>query len=143
MHRFQNNIGNNIIRNGNIHNAGVWCAKILHSVIKKRFFTTWNAGLINSGMFRYTRNPNYLGEMLVYGGFGLLVKHYWIYLVLTVAWGVMFNLNMYLKDHDSLKFKVVLLLSRMGGSTIRWAQIDFYPRCLKVRFLIMGFIYSL
>jgi steroid 5-alpha reductase family enzyme len=71
-------------------------------------------GLIKSGMFRYTRNPNYLGEMLVYGGFGLLVKHYWMYLVLTVAWGVMFNLNMYLKDHDSLKFKVIYIIFEEG-----------------------------
>jgi hypothetical protein len=52
--------------------------------------------------------------MLVYGGFGLLVKHYWMYLVLTVAWGVMFNLNMYLKDHDSLKFKVIYIIFEEG-----------------------------
>jgi steroid 5-alpha reductase family enzyme len=32
-------------------------------------------GLINNGMFKYTRNPNYLGEVMVYGGFGMLVRH--------------------------------------------------------------------
>lgn len=58
-------------------------------------------------MFAFTRNPNYLGEVMIYGGFGLLVKHEWTYMVLGFAWLFMFNLNMYLKDMDSLRHKVI------------------------------------
>jgi steroid 5-alpha reductase family enzyme len=37
-------------------------------------------GLISDGMFKYTRNPNYLGEIMVYGSFVLLVNDWISYL---------------------------------------------------------------
>ena len=83
-------------------------------------------------MFKYTRNPNYLGEIMVYGGFGLLVKHNWTILVLGIAWGVVFNLNMLLKDHDSLKLKVLFLLFRLDGFNMSNLQIDCFQDCLLV-----------
>lgn len=83
-------------------------------------------------MYRYTRNPNYLGEVMIYAGFGLLVKHYWTYFTLAFAWGIMFNLNMFLKDHDSLKFKVKFKFKyRKDGNNIEKLQIDCYLECLK------------
>lgn len=41
--------------------------------------------LIQDGLFRYVRNPNYLGELLIYAGFGALAWH-WIPLVILAAW---------------------------------------------------------
>jgi steroid 5-alpha reductase family enzyme len=53
-------------------------------------------------MFKYTRNPNYLGEMMIYGSFALLANHWFCYFIILTMWGVFFNLNMILKDSDSL-----------------------------------------
>ena len=39
-------------------------------------------GLITDGLFRYSRNPNYFGELLIYLGFGLLAMHWFPPLVL-------------------------------------------------------------
>jgi len=42
------------------------------------------SSLIQDGMFRYCRNINYLGELLIYLGFGLLARH-WIPIACLVA----------------------------------------------------------
>ena len=53
-------------------------------------------------MFKYSRNPNYLGEIMIYGSFLLLVPHIWCIVTLFSVWVLFFNLNMILKDYDSL-----------------------------------------
>lgn len=55
-------------------------------------------GLITDGMFTWIRHPNYLGEMLVYGGFALLAWHWLPGLVLAFFWGTMFSTNMVMKE---------------------------------------------
>ena len=40
--------------------------------------------LITDGLFTYTRNPNYLGELLIYLGFSLLAMH-WLPILVIVA----------------------------------------------------------
>ena len=32
-------------------------------------------GLITDAMFKYVRHPNYLGEMMIYTSFALIVQH--------------------------------------------------------------------
>ncbi|HKJ92011.1 MAG TPA: DUF1295 domain-containing protein [Longimicrobiales bacterium] len=48
------------------------------------------AGLIQTGFFRRTRHPNYLGEMLVYATFALLVEHWLPWAILAAVWLVLF-----------------------------------------------------
>jgi Protein of unknown function (DUF1295) len=41
----------------------------------QKFYTLkYKKGLIADGMMKYTRNPNYLGEMMIYGSFIILVN---------------------------------------------------------------------
>jgi steroid 5-alpha reductase family enzyme len=40
---------------------------------QKYFTLRLQPGLITHGMFRYIRHPNYLGEMMIYGSFALMV----------------------------------------------------------------------
>jgi len=54
--------------------------------------------LVTGGMFARTRNPNYLGEMMVYGSYALLVSHWLPWLVLAWVWGAVFLPGMLLKD---------------------------------------------
>lgn len=43
--------------------------------------------LITGGMFSRTRSPNYFGELLIYGGFGLLAMH-WLPVAILALWVV-------------------------------------------------------
>lgn len=60
-------------------------------------------------MFKYCRNPNYLGEMMLYGkykykfdyilgSFAGLTGNSYCYAVLICVWGIYFNMNMQIKD---------------------------------------------
>lgn len=51
-------------------------------------------GLITGGFYARTRHPNYLGEMLVYGAFALVVGHWLPWLILAGAWLLFFVPNM-------------------------------------------------
>jgi steroid 5-alpha reductase family enzyme len=42
---------------------------------QKYFTVPVGPGRITDGMCRYVRHPNYLGEMMVYGSFALMVWH--------------------------------------------------------------------
>jgi len=55
-------------------------------------------GLITSGFYKYTRNPNYLGEMILYAGFALLAGHWLPWLYLGVIWTGLFLPSMLRKD---------------------------------------------
>lgn len=57
-------------------------------------------GLITDGLFARTRNPNYLGEIMIYGAF-VLVSWHWLPLLVLAAWTVYFYRNMTKKD-DSM-----------------------------------------
>lgn len=65
---------------------------------QKYFTLRLRPGLIEDGMFRFVRHPNYLGEMLVYGSFALLVWHWLPVLVLAGVWGGVFLPNMVAKE---------------------------------------------
>jgi protein-S-isoprenylcysteine O-methyltransferase Ste14 len=65
----------------------------------QKYFTLRLApGLIKGGMFRFVRHPNYLGEMMVYGAFGLMVWHWHAAMVLAFFWGAIFSVNMVMKE---------------------------------------------
>ncbi|NKF23552.1 DUF1295 domain-containing protein [Solimonas sp. C16B3] len=65
----------------------------------QKFYTLrLRRGLIDDGVFRYVRHPNYLGEMLVYASFALLVWHWFPVVVLAVVWLGLFAPNMAFKE---------------------------------------------
>jgi len=76
----------------------VGCALMLAADAQKYFTLRLRPGLITDGMFRYVRHPNYLGEMLIYASFALLVQHWLPWLVLAVVWSGLFAVNMAMKE---------------------------------------------
>lgn len=64
---------------------------------QKYFTLKIQKGLIDDGLFARTRNPNYLGEILIYGAFALLAWH-WLPFVILAGWIVYFFINMGKKD---------------------------------------------
>lgn len=60
--------------------------------------------LITDGFFRYSRNPNYFGELLIYAGFGLLAMH-WLPPAILLLWVVAYWLpSMRRKDRSLARY---------------------------------------
>jgi steroid 5-alpha reductase family enzyme len=65
----------------------------------QKFYTLQNRkGLIEDGLFAHTRNPNYLGEIMIYAAYATMSMH-WLPLLILSAWIFGFFLrNMLSKD---------------------------------------------
>ena len=83
-------------------------------------------GLIEDGLFGRTRNPNYLGEILIYISFAILSWH-WLPFVVLSAWVVGFFFpNMRAKDQSlsrhpgfaAYKLRTGSCFQRFGGDCI-------------------------
>jgi protein-S-isoprenylcysteine O-methyltransferase Ste14 len=71
---------------------------------QKYFTLRLERRLITDGMYRYIRHPNYLGEMMVYGSFALMVWHWLSAVVLAWIWGGLFAVNMTLKEASLARY---------------------------------------
>lgn len=74
------------------------CVIMIAADAQKFFTLRVRRGLITDGMHRYIRHPNYLGEMMIYGSFALMVWHWLPVVVLAWVWGGLFAVNMTLKE---------------------------------------------
>ena len=61
-------------------------------------------GLITDGMHRYVRHPNYLGEIMIYGSFALMVWHWLPVVVLAWVWLGVFAINMIMKEASMSRY---------------------------------------
>lgn len=83
---------------------------VLHHVAdaQKYYALEHGAGLITDGLFARTRNPNYLGEMLLYSAFALLASastFWWVpWLVNGAAWGCTFLPSWIVKDRSLSRY---------------------------------------
>jgi len=67
----------------------------------QKFYTLKHqSGLITTGMFGYIRHPNYLGEMMVYGSFALVVNHWLPWVILAWVWLGYFSINIIMKERS-------------------------------------------
>lgn len=71
---------------------------------QKYFTLRERRGLITDGMHRYLRHPNYLGEMMIYASFALMVWHWLPWLVLAWVWGGIFAVNMIHKEASLARY---------------------------------------
>ncbi len=54
--------------------------------------------LIKDGFFKYTRSPNYLGEMMIYLSFASVVNHWIAYAIVVWAWCTIFLARAFQKE---------------------------------------------
>jgi len=66
---------------------------------QKYFVLQQRPGLIEDGLFARTRNPNYLGEVLIYSAYALMAEH-WLPWVVLAGWWTFFARNMWAKDRS-------------------------------------------
>jgi protein-S-isoprenylcysteine O-methyltransferase Ste14 len=71
---------------------------------QKYFVLQVRRGLITDGFFARTRNPNYLGEMMLYASFALVAGHWAPWLVLAWVWLGLFVPNMLRKDASMSRY---------------------------------------
>lgn len=57
---------------------------------QKYFTLKYKPGLITEGMFKYNRNPNFTGEMMLYAAFAMLTGNFYSYLILAIVWTGLF-----------------------------------------------------
>ncbi|MEM6993769.1 MAG: DUF1295 domain-containing protein [Myxococcota bacterium] len=77
---------------------------MMASDAQKYFVLKARRGLITDGFFARTRNPNYLGEMMLYGSFALISGHWIPWVVLAWVWLAMFVPNMLRKDASMSRY---------------------------------------
>jgi protein-S-isoprenylcysteine O-methyltransferase Ste14 len=71
---------------------------------QKYFTLKYRKGLITEGFFSRSRNPNYLGEILIYLGFAMLAQHWLPFVVLGVFATLVFIPNMLKKDQSLSRY---------------------------------------
>jgi len=71
---------------------------------QKYFTLKYKQGLITEGFFSRSRNPNYLGEILIYLGFAMLAQHWLPFVLLGVFVGLVFVPNMLKKDQSLSRY---------------------------------------
>lgn len=76
----------------------VGCTIMIASDAQKFYTLRLRRGLITDGMHRWVRHPNYLGEMMIYASFALMVWHWVPVLVLAWVWLGLFAVNMAVKE---------------------------------------------
>lgn len=79
---------------------------VLHygSDAQKHFSLELRKQLITTGFFSRCRNPNYLGELMIYGSFALLAMHWLPWLVLAGFGFGVFLPNMRRKDQSLARY---------------------------------------
>lgn len=86
---------------------------------QKYFTLRIKRGLITDGMYRFIRHPNYLGEMLVYSSFALMMWHWLPLVVLTWIWGGLFAVNITLKEASMSRYPGGRSIRRVRGGCCR------------------------
>ncbi len=79
-----------------LHTLGV--ALMLAADLQKNITLRFRRGLITTGVFAYTRNPNYLGEIMIYAAYALLAQHWLGWIVVLYSWMGFFLVRMLMKD---------------------------------------------
>ena len=80
-------------------------------------------GLVSDGFFARTRNPNYLGEILIYGGFGIVAKDTCSWVILITIWLVLFSTGMLQKE--------LSLMRKEGWEEYKQRSLILLPRITK------------
>jgi protein-S-isoprenylcysteine O-methyltransferase Ste14 len=79
-----------------LHTLGI--VIMMASDTQKHFVLKLRRGLIDDGWFAKVRHPNYLGEMMIYGAYGLLAGHWIAWAILAWVWGAIFASNIAMKE---------------------------------------------
>ncbi|RRJ83216.1 DUF1295 domain-containing protein [Aestuariirhabdus litorea] len=104
-----------------MHTVGI--TLMIAADCQKHFALKYRRGLINDGVFRYTRNPNFLGEILIYASYALLAAHWVGYLVLAYAC-LVFLSRMLVKDASISRYPEWDEYQKASSLLIPWKLVS-------------------
>jgi steroid 5-alpha reductase family enzyme len=108
-----------------LHTFGA--ALMMAADAQKYFTLRLRPGLIEDGLFARIRHPSYLGEMMLYGAYALLARHWLAWAILLWVWGLVFVPNMRMIDASlsrhpgfaAYRARTGMLLPRLGPARRR------------------------
>jgi protein-S-isoprenylcysteine O-methyltransferase Ste14 len=104
-----------------MHTLGI--AWMIAADCQKHFSLKYRRGLITEGVFSYTRNPNFLGEIMIYGSYALLAQHWLGWLVFLYACVVFFS-RMLVKDASISRYPEWPAYSARSSLLIPWGLLS-------------------
>jgi protein-S-isoprenylcysteine O-methyltransferase Ste14 len=102
-----------------IHTLGV--TLMATADVQKNLTMRFRKGLFTDGVCTYTRNPNYLGEIMIYGAYALLASHWLAWAILAYACVFMFLPRMLVKDASISRHPGWAVYKARSGLLIPWA----------------------
>ncbi len=85
-----------------LHTLGI--AIMMTADAQKYFTLKYKKGLITTGMFRYIRHPNYLGEMMIYSSYAIVAWHWIPWVILAWVWLGLFAVNIAVKEKSMSRY---------------------------------------
>ena len=101
-----------------LHTLGV--VIMMASDCQKYYTLKYHKGLIEEGMLKYIRHPNYLGEMMLYGSYALLVNHWIPWVILAWVWSGIFLVNMVMKEASMSRYPEWKAYKARTGMLLPW-----------------------
>ncbi len=80
------------------------CVIMIAADAQKYYTLKHRKGLIDNGIHKYIRHPNYLGEIMIYSSFGLLAWHWGAAIILVTVWLLVFVPNMVAKERSLSRY---------------------------------------
>jgi len=105
-----------------VHTLG--CVLMIAADLQKNIVLRLRKGLITDGVFTYSRNPNYLGEIMIYASYALLVSHWAGWVVVLWCWFGVFLPRMLLKDASISRHDGWQEYKERSGMLIPWRVLN-------------------
>jgi protein-S-isoprenylcysteine O-methyltransferase Ste14 len=85
-----------------LHTLGV--VIMMTADCQKYFTLKYHQGLIREGLFKYIRHPNYLGEIMLYASYAIIVQHWIPWAILAWVWIGVFLVNILQKEASMSRY---------------------------------------
>lgn len=92
--------------------------------MQKNLMMRYRPGLITDGVCAYTRNPNYLGEIMIYSAYALMASHWVAWAILGYACLTVFFPRMLVKDASISRYPGWAEYKARTGLLIPWALLN-------------------
>jgi len=85
-----------------LHTLGV--VIMMTADCQKYFTLKYHQGLIREGLFKYIRHPNYLGEIMLYASYAMIIQHWIPWAILAWVWIGVFLVNILQKEASMSRY---------------------------------------
>ena len=99
-----------------VHTLGV--VIMMTADCQKYFTLKYQKGLIREGLFKYIRHPNYLGEIMLYASYAMIVQHWIPWAILAWVWIGVFLVNILQKEASMSRYQEWKKYKKQSGMLI-------------------------